>query len=106
MNHTDAVSTAARGLGVAYGFCHIDPCPENCWLISLASASIDWARNHDTYAGLVPFAGPSWVTDRRSERRLDPGPEPQRAGACGMEVFGVGGLDQLGSLLVTELLQL
>ncbi len=25
VNHTDAVSTAARGFGVANGFCHIEP---------------------------------------------------------------------------------
>ena len=41
VNHTDAAATAERGLGLANGFCHIEPWPENCWLISLASASID-----------------------------------------------------------------
>jgi hypothetical protein len=48
VNHTEAVSTAPRGLGSAYGFCHIEPWPENCWLISLASASIDWLISHET----------------------------------------------------------
>ena len=59
MNHTDAVSTACRGSGLANGFCHIVPWPENCRLIVLASASIDWLSSHDTYAGLVPVGGPS-----------------------------------------------
>ena len=48
VNHTDAVSTAWRGSGLANGFCHIVPWPENCRLISLASASIDWLRSHAT----------------------------------------------------------
>ena len=48
MNHTDADSTAARGSGLANGFCHIVPWPENCRLIALASASIDWLSSQDT----------------------------------------------------------
>ena len=48
MNHTDAVSTAWRGPGLANGFCHIVPWPESWRLISLASASIDWLRSQST----------------------------------------------------------
>ena len=48
VNHTDAVSTAVRGFGRAKGFCHIEPWPENCWLISLASASIDCDSSQET----------------------------------------------------------
>jgi len=70
VNHTDAVSTAWRGPGLANGFCHIVPWPENWRLISLASASIDWASSHDTYAGLVPVGLPSLATERRATGAL------------------------------------
>src|SRR6478672_13755845 len=71
VNHTDADVTAARGFGFAKGFCHIEPCPENCWLISLASASIDCVNSQDTYAGFVPVAGPApWATDLRANGAL------------------------------------
>ena len=45
---TEAVSTAARGSGCAYGFCHIEPSPVSCAAISFASCSIDCPRNHST----------------------------------------------------------
>ena len=41
MNQTDAFSIAARGSGLANGFCHMLPWPENCLANSLASASMD-----------------------------------------------------------------
>jgi len=66
VNHTDADSTACRGSGLANGFCHMLPWPENCRLIVFASASIDWLSSHDTYAGLVPFGWPSVLTVCRS----------------------------------------
>jgi hypothetical protein len=48
VNHTDARSSAARGLGCAYGFCHMLPWPES-WIAScLASQSIDWSTSHLT----------------------------------------------------------
>ena len=48
VNHTDADSTAWRGSGLAKGFCHMLPWPENCRLIAFASASMDWLSSHDT----------------------------------------------------------
>ena len=37
VNHTDAFSIAARGSGLANGFCHMLPWPENCLANSTAS---------------------------------------------------------------------
>src|SRR4029079_16654063 len=67
VNHTDADSTACRGSGLANGFCHMLPWPENCRLIVFASASIDWLSSHDTYAGFVPVGWPSVRTECRSK---------------------------------------
>ncbi|SPZ42569.1 Uncharacterised protein [Rhodococcus wratislaviensis] len=41
VNHTDPRSTAARGFGSAYGFCHMLPLPDNCSAINFASCRID-----------------------------------------------------------------
>ena len=41
VNQTDAFSIAARGSGLANGFCHMLPWPENWRANSIASASID-----------------------------------------------------------------
>ena len=48
VNHTDAFSIAARGSGLAYGFCHMLPCPENCLAKSYASCSIDCSLSQAT----------------------------------------------------------
>ena len=48
MNHTDAFSIAARGSGLAKGFCHMLPWPENCRPNSIASASIDCSASQLT----------------------------------------------------------
>ena len=48
VNHTEARSSAARGSGCAYGFCHMLPWPESCDASRLASASIDSSTSHST----------------------------------------------------------
>ena len=41
VNHTDVFSIAARGSGLAKGFCHILPWPENSVAYLFASSSIE-----------------------------------------------------------------
>ena len=48
MNQTDARSIAARGSGLANGFCHMLPWPESCAASRFASASIDCSTSQDT----------------------------------------------------------
>ena len=48
VNHTDAFSMAARGSGLANGFCHMLPWPENCLANSTASESIDCSVSQST----------------------------------------------------------
>ena len=48
VNHTDADSTACRGSGLANGFCHMLPWPENCLANSTASESIDCSASQLT----------------------------------------------------------
>ncbi len=69
MNQTDAFSIAARGSGLANGFCHMLPWPENCLANSTASASIDWSVSQLTYAGLSPLALPVRSTLRLGNKR-------------------------------------
>ncbi len=60
VNHTDAVSTAARGSGRAKGFCHMIPVPESWRAIVFAYCSMDCSTSHATYAGFSDVAGPCW----------------------------------------------
>jgi hypothetical protein len=48
VNHTDAFSMAARGSGLANGFCHMLPWPENWVAKAFASSSIDSPRSQLT----------------------------------------------------------
>ncbi len=76
VNHTAAVSTARRGSGLAYGFCHMLALPENWRLIFSASASIDCTSSHRTYSGFDPSAAPSPASGRG-------GASVPRSRACG-----------------------
>ena len=58
MNQTDVFSIAARGSGLANGFCHMLPWPENWVAISVASASIDCSISQSTYSALSPVGVP------------------------------------------------
>ena len=55
---SEVFSTAARGSGLANGFCHMLPRPENCVANCWASASIDCSFSHFTYSGLPPYERP------------------------------------------------
>ena len=48
VNHTEAFSIAARGSGLANGFCHMLPWPENWVANAFASSSIDCSRSQLT----------------------------------------------------------
>jgi hypothetical protein len=48
VNHTEALSIAARGFGFAYGFCDMPRDPENCAATAPAPASIDRCSNQLT----------------------------------------------------------
>jgi hypothetical protein len=69
VNQTEARSSAARGSGCAYGFCHMLPCPESCDASRLASLSIDWSTSHSTYSRLSATASPALSPVSRSEMR-------------------------------------
>ena len=48
VNQTEVFSMAARGSGLANGFCHMLPWPENCRPNSMASASMDCSASQLT----------------------------------------------------------
>ena len=54
VNQTEAFSIAARGSGLANGFCHMLPWPENCLANSFASASIDCSTSQLHVVRVVP----------------------------------------------------
>ena len=58
VNQTEAFSTAARGSGLANGFCHMLPWPEKWVANCCASASIDCSFSHVTYSVLPPYERP------------------------------------------------
>lgn len=68
VNHTEPRSTAARGLGSAYGFCHMLPLPDNCSAINFASCRIDWLISHSTYFGLSGTGSPDCASTLAARR--------------------------------------
>jgi hypothetical protein len=58
VNQTEAFSIAARGSGLANGFCHMLPWPENSLAKMVASDSMDCSTNHSTNARLSPLGLP------------------------------------------------
>ena len=61
---------AARGSGLANGFCHMLPWPENCFANVVASDSMDCSTNQSTYAGLSPLGLPDRSVRGRHGKRV------------------------------------
>ena len=91
VNQTEAFSTAARGSGLANGFCHMLPRPENWVANDVASASIDCSFSHSTYSGLPPWARPFGPPTSRGDRRIR-ARGPQRAAGRGIALLVVADL--------------
>ena len=91
MNQTEAFSTAARGSGLANGFCHMLPWPEKWVANSWASASIDCSLSHVTYSALPPYERPLRPPISRGNSP-QPGAGPQPLGPGRVELLVVADL--------------